>query len=164
MKSPALRTARDRLAGAVKIVESARNATEPEYITSAIYNEGQLYRFACSDLNERYPRRRIGLIVAYDSSALPLAAPLAYFTGCGLSVLQPSARGPHLDLESVPPGCRMLLVADILHRGSQLASAVTRLRQSKGELIEVVSLVEIAEGGGSQTLAPVPTYSVCTIR
>lgn len=164
MKTPALKSARDRLAAAVKVVNSARHATEPDYITSAIYTDGQSYRFACADLNERYPRRRIGLIIAYDSAALPLASPLAYFTGCGLGVLQPSARGPLLDLETIPDGCRMLLVADILHRGTQLASAVTRLRQSKGELIEIVTLVEIAEAGGSQTLAPLPTYSVCTLR
>lgn len=164
MKVAALRSSRDRLVAAVKTIPSARHAGEPAYLTEGIYRDGQLLRFACSDLNERYARRRIDLVVAYDSTSLPLAAPLAYFVGTGLGVLQPSARGPILDIQSIPTGCRTLLVADVLDRGTQLASGVARLRQGKGELIEIVTLLEIAASGGSKTLAPVPTYSVCTIR
>ena len=164
MKTPALRSARDRLLGAVRTIESARRAGEPQYVTDGIYRDGQFFRFACADLNERYQRRRIELVVAYDSSAIPLASPLAYFTGCGLGVLQPSGRGPILDLASVPAGCRILMVADVLDRGSQLASGAALLRQSKGELVEIVTLLEIAASNGSKSLAPIPTYSVCTLR
>ena len=123
-----------------------------------------MFRFACADINERYQRRRIEKVIAYDSAALPLAAPLAYFAGCGLNVIQPTGRGPILDLESIPQGCRLLLVADVLHRGSQLASAATILRQSKGELIEIVTLLEIASAKGSELLSPISTYSVCSLR
>ncbi|MCX6934705.1 MAG: phosphoribosyltransferase, partial [Verrucomicrobia bacterium] len=164
LKTHALRSVRERLLGAVRTIESARSAGEPNYITDGIYRDGQFFRFACTDLNERYPRRRIELVVAYDSSALPLAAPLAYFAGCGLGIIQPSGRGPILDLENITAGCRILLVADVLHRGTQLASAATLLRQSKGELIEIVTLLEIASAGGSKLLAPIPTYSICTLR
>jgi hypothetical protein len=31
-------------------------------------------------------------------------------------------------------------------------------------LVEIVTLLEIAASAGSKTLAPVSTYSVCTIR
>jgi len=55
-------------------------------------------------------------------------------------------------------------VADVLHRGSQLASAATLLRQSKGELIEIVTLLEVAEAKGAQLLAPISTYSVCSLH
>jgi len=164
VKAAALRSSRDRLAAAVKTIQSARQDGESAYLTEGIYRDGQLFRFACSDLNERYARRRIDLVVAYDSTSLPLAAPLAYFVGTGLGVLQPSARGPILDVQSIPAGCRTLLVADVLDRGTQLASGVALLRQGKGELIEIVTLLEIAASEGSKTLAPVPTYSVCTIR
>ena len=164
MRTAALRSSRDRLAAAVKTIQSARHAGESAYLTEGIYRDGQLFRFACSDLNERYARRRIDLVVAYDSTSLPLAAPLAYFVGTGLGVLQPSARGPVLDIQSIPTGCRTLLVADVLDRGTQLASGVALLRQGKGELVEIVTLLEIAASAGSKTLAPVSTYSVCTIR
>jgi len=164
MKSPTLRSTRDRLLAGIRTIESARRAGEPNYITDAIYQDGQLFRFACVDINERYQRRRIERVIAYDSAALPLAAPLAYFAGCGLSVIQPSSRGPLLDLQNIPSGCRLLLVADVLHRGTQLASAATLLRQSKGELIEIVTLLEIASAKGSELLAPIPTYSVCSLR
>ena len=163
MKTAALRSSRDRLAAAVKTIPSARPSGEDAYLTDGIYRDGQLFRFACSDLNERYARRRIDLVVAYDSTSLPLASPLSYFVGTGLAVLQPSARGPILDLHSIPEGCRTLLVADILDRGTQLASGVARLRQSKGDLVEIVTLLEIAASQGSKTLAPVPIYSVCKI-
>ena len=163
MKTAALRSSRDRLAAAVKTIPSARPSGEDAYLTDGIYRDGQLFRFACSDLNERYARRRIDLVVAYDSTSLPLASPLSYFVGTGLAVLQPSARGPILDLHSIPEGCRTLLVADILDRGTQLASGVARLRQGKGDLVEIVTLLEIAASQGSKTLAPVPTYSVCKI-
>ncbi len=159
MKSPALRSTRDRLLASIRTIESARRAGEPNYITDGIYQDGQLFRFACADINERYQRRRIEKVIAYDS-----AAPLAYFAGCGLDVIQPSSRGPILDLESIPQGCRLLLVADVLHRGSQLASAATILRQSKGELIEIVTLLEIASAKGSELLSPISTYSVCSLR
>jgi adenine/guanine phosphoribosyltransferase-like PRPP-binding protein len=56
------------------------------------------------------------------------------------------------------------MVADVLDRGSQLASGAALLRQSKGELIEIVTLLEIASSQGSKNLAPIPTYSVCTLR
>lgn len=147
----------------MKTIQNARRVGEATYLTDGIYRDGQLFRFACSDLNERYARRRIDLVVAYDSTALPLAAPLAYFVGTGLAVLQPSARGPVLDLQSIPAGCRTLLVADILDRGTQLASGVALLRQSQGELIEIVTLLEIAASEGAKTLRPIPTYSVCRI-
>ena len=163
MKTAALRSSRDRLAAAVKTIPSARPSGEDAYLTDGIYRDGQLFRFACSDLNERYARRRIDLVVAYDSTSLPLASPLSYFVGTGLAVLQPSARGPILDLHSIPEGCRTLLVADILDRGTQLASGVARLRQSKGDLVEIVTLLEITASQGSKTLAPVPIYSVCKI-
>ena len=163
MKSPALRSTRDRLLGSIRTIESARRAGEPNYITDGIYQDGQLFRFACADINERYQRRRIEKVIAYDSAAIPLAAPLAYFAGCGLNVIQPTSRGPILELESIPQGCRLLLVADVLHRGSQLASAATILRQSKGELIEIVTLLEIATAKGSELLSPISTYSVCSL-
>jgi adenine/guanine phosphoribosyltransferase-like PRPP-binding protein len=163
LKTAALRSSRDRLAAAVKTIPSARPSGEDAYLTDGIYRDGQLFRFACSDLNERYARRRIDLVVAYDSTSLPLASPLSYFVGTGLAVLQPSARGPILDLHSIPAGCRTLLVADILDRGTQLASGVARLRQGKGDLVEIVTLLEIAASQGVKTLAPVPTYSVCRI-
>ena len=163
MKTATLRSSRDRLAAAVKTIPSARPSGEDSYLTDGIYRDGQLFRFACSDLNERYARRRIDLVVAYDSTSLPLASPLSYFVGTGLAVLQPSARGPILDLQSIPEGCRTLLVADILDRGTQLASGVARLRQGKGDLVEIVTLLEIAASQGVKTLAPVPTYSVCRI-
>ena len=163
MRTAALRSSRDRLVSAVKTIENARRMGEATYLTDGIYRDGQLFRFACSDLNERYARRRIDLVVAYDSTALPLASPLAYFVGTGLGVLQPSARGPILDLKSIPEGCRTLLVADILDRGSQLASGVALLRQGKGELVEIVTLLEVTSSGGAKTLSPVPTYSVCKI-
>lgn len=163
MKTAALRSSRDRLAAAVKTIPSARPSGEDAYLTDGIYRDGQLFRFACSDLNERYARRRIDLVVAYDSTSLPLASPLSYFVGTGLAVLQPSARGPILDLHSIPEGCRTLLVADILDRGTQLASGVARLRQGKGDLVEIVTLLEITASQGSKTLAPVPIYSVCKI-
>jgi adenine/guanine phosphoribosyltransferase-like PRPP-binding protein len=163
LKTTALRSSRDRLAAAVKSIPNARRAGEATYLTDGIYRDGQLFRFACSDLNERYARRRIDLVVAYDSTSLPLAAPLSYFVGTGLAVLQPSARGPILDLQSIPTGCRTLLVADILDRGTQLASGVALLRQGKGELIEIVTLLEVGPAEGAKTLAPVPTYSVCKI-
>ena len=163
MKSPALRSARDRLAGAVRTIESARTAGESSYLTDAIYRDAQFFRFACADMNERYPRRRVDLVVAYDSSALPLASSLAYIVGGGLGVLQPSGRAPILDLQSIPTGCRFILVADVLHRGTQLASAATLLRQSKGELIEIVSLLEFISAHGSKLLAPLPTYSICSL-
>ncbi len=79
MKSPALRSTRDRLLASIRTIESARRAGEPNYITDGIYQDGQLFRFACADINERYQRRRIEKVIAYDSAALPLAAPLAYF-------------------------------------------------------------------------------------
>jgi len=163
LRSAALRSSRDRLVGAVKTIQNARRAEEATYLTDGIYRDGQLFRFACSDLNERYARRRIDLVVAYDSTALPLAAPLAYFVGTGLAVLQPSARGPVLDLQSIPAGCRTLLVADLLDRGTQLASGVALLRQGKGELVEIVTLLEVVAAEGAKTLSPVPTYSVCKI-
>ena len=163
MRTSALRSSRDRLLGAVKTIQNARRVGEATYLTDGIYRDGQLFRFACSDLNERYARRRIDLVVAYDSTALPLAAPLAYFVGTGLAVLQPSARGPILDLQSIPAGCRTLLVADLLDRGTQLASGVALLRQGKGELVEIVTLLEVVASEGAQALSPVPTYSVCKI-
>jgi adenine/guanine phosphoribosyltransferase-like PRPP-binding protein len=163
LKTAALRSSRDRLAAAVKTIPSARPSGEDAYLTDGIYRDGQLFRFACSDLNERYARRRIDLVVAYDSTSLPLASPLSYFVGTGLAVLQPSARGPILDLHSIPEGCRTLLVADILDRGTQLASGVARLRQGKGDLVEIVTLLEITASQGVKTLAPVPIYSVCKI-
>ncbi len=147
----------------MKTIQNARRIGEATYLTDGIYRDGQLFRFACSDLNERYARRRIDLVVAYDSTALPLAAPLAYFVGTGLAVLQPSARGPILDLQSIPEGCRTLLVADLLDRGTQLASGVALLRQGKGELVEIVTLLEVVASEGTKTLSPVPTYSVCKI-
>ena len=163
MRTSALRSSRDRLLGAVKTIQNARRVGEATYLTDGIYRDGQLFRFACSDLNERYARRRIDLVVAYDSTALPLAAPLAYFVGTGLAVLQPSARGPILDPQSIPAGCRTLLVADLLDRGTQLASGVALLRQGKGELVEIVTLLEVVASEGAKTLSPVPTYSVCKI-
>jgi adenine/guanine phosphoribosyltransferase-like PRPP-binding protein len=163
LRTSALRSSRDRLLGAVKTIQNARRVGEATYLTDGIYRDGQLFRFACSDLNERYARRRIDLVVAYDSTALPLAAPLAYFVGTGLAVLQPSARGPILDLQSIPEGCRTLLVADLLDRGTQLASGVALLRQGKGELVEIVTLLEVVASEGAKTLSPVPTYSVCKI-
>lgn len=163
MKTATLRSSRDRLAAAVKAIQNARRAGEPTYLTDGIYRDGQLFRFACSDLNERYARRRIDLVVAYDSSSLPLASTLAYFVGTGLAVLQPSARSAVLDIQSIPDGCRTLLVADVLDRGTQLASGVARLRQGKGELIEIVTLLEVTASEGAKTLAPLPTYSVCRI-
>lgn len=75
MKSPALRSTRDRLLASIRTIESARRAGEPNYITDGIYQDGQLFRFACADINERYQRRRIEKVIAYDSAALPLAAP-----------------------------------------------------------------------------------------
>ena len=88
MKTATLRSSRDRLAAAVKTIQNARRAGEATYLTDGIYRDGQLFRFACSDLNERYARRRIDLVVAYDSTSLPLAAPLSYFVGTGLAVAE----------------------------------------------------------------------------
>jgi adenine/guanine phosphoribosyltransferase-like PRPP-binding protein len=146
LRTSALRSSRDRLLGAIKTIQNARRVGEATYLTDGIYRDGQLFRFACSDLNERYARRRIDLVVAYDSTALPLAA-----------------RGPILDLQSIPEGCRTLLVADLLDRGTQLASGVALLRQGKGELVEIVTLLEVVASEGAKTLSPVPTYSVCKI-
>jgi cyclase len=45
LKSPALRSTRDRLLGSIRTIESARRAGEPNYITDGIYQDGQLFRF-----------------------------------------------------------------------------------------------------------------------
>ncbi|MEY5062737.1 MAG: hypothetical protein RLZZ112_701, partial [Verrucomicrobiota bacterium] len=57
MRTAALRSSRDRLVSAVKTIENARRMGEATYLTDGIYRDGQLFRFACSDLNERYARR-----------------------------------------------------------------------------------------------------------
>lgn len=163
LRTATLRSSRDRLTAAVKTIQNVQRAGEATFLTDGIYRDGQLFRFACSDLNERYARRRINWVVAYDSTSLPLASPLAYHLGTGLAVLQPSARGPLLDVNTIPAGNRILLVADILDRGTQLASAAAILRKSQGELIEIVTLLEIVASAGAKTLAPICTYSVCQV-
>ncbi|MFH1478436.1 MAG: adenine phosphoribosyltransferase [Candidatus Omnitrophota bacterium] len=128
-------------------------------------------------LTERYKDKNIDAILAIDSRGFIFGGALAYRLGASFVPVRKKGKLPYRAIsatysleygedalemheDAFKPGSRVIIVDDLLATGGT-ASAVTELaKKLKGEIVEVVFIIELADLKGREKLKGLPVYSM----
>lgn len=78
---------------------------------------------------------------------------VSYAYNYGKSVLEGQA-------ETIKPGQRVVIVDDVVGSGGSMAAACDLIRKMQGEILETVSIIELASLNGKDKFGGVPLFSV----
>ena len=141
-----------------------------------ILSNPELFRTLIDLLIDRYRDQHIDKIAAIDARGFILGAPLAYKLGVGIVPVRKKGKLPHdtievsydleygsntleMHVDAIEPGERVLLIDDLLATGGTAQASIELIKRLKGELVEVVFLVELAFLKGREKLGTAPVFS-----
>ena len=128
-------------------------------------------------LYERYKDKNIDAVVAVDSRGFIFGGALAYKLGAGMTLVRKKGKLPHKTLsatysleygedtleiheDAFKPGARVLLIDDLLATGGTMAAVVDLVKKLKGEIVDVIFIIELSDLNGRAKLKDSPVYSM----
>ena len=144
-------------------------------ITPLLAN-GSAWRACIDRLAERY-QNRVDTVVGIEARGFLVSTALAYSLGCGLALVRKPDKLPaatfaanyeleygtdrlEIHQDAFTSGSRVVLVDDLLATGGTARAALQLIRQLRGGVIEVASLVGLATLGGRHHLAPHEVFAL----
>lgn len=147
-------------------------------ITPMLSNPDAFHK-AIDQLCARYAGMCIDTIVAAEARGFIFAAPMAIRMGLPFVPIRKPGKLPYQSLrheyeleygtdtlemhvDAVSRGHRVLVVDDLLATGGTVNACCTMVEKCGGEVVECAFIIELADLGGRQKLAPRTCYSLLT--
>lgn len=142
-----------------------------------VFEHGPTHKALIEGLAERYSDQKIDAFVGIESRGFLLAAPLAYALGCGTVVARKPGKLPrqtrkvaydleygqdelHMHDDALEPGSRVVVVDDLLATGGTMQAACELVRTGQAQVVESVTVVELAFLKGRSRLAEYDFFSL----
>ncbi|MFC1621132.1 adenine phosphoribosyltransferase [Candidatus Omnitrophota bacterium] len=145
-------------------------------ITTLLGNR-EKFREVIDVLYERYKDKKIDSVVAIDSRGFLFGSALAYKLGSALTVIRKKGKLPYKTLsatysleygedtleiheDAFEPGSKVLLIDDLLATGGTISAATELVKKLKGDIVEIVFVIELSGLSGRSKLGDYPVYSM----
>jgi len=145
-------------------------------ITTLLGNK-EKFREVIDILYERYKDKKIDSVVAIDSRGFIFGSALAYKLGSALTVVRKKGKLPYKTLsatysleygedtleiheDAFEPGSKVLLIDDLLATGGTISAATELVKKLKGDIAEIVFVIELSALNGRAKLGDIPVYSM----
>ncbi|MDD5341001.1 MAG: adenine phosphoribosyltransferase [Patescibacteria group bacterium] len=147
-------------------------------ITPALENN-ESFQFIIKELALPYEGEVVDKVVGIDARGFLLAAPLAFYLGCGLAIVRKKGKLPHstfsqeyefeygsdtieMHKDAIAEGEKVIIVDDILATGGTMRATVDLVHQFNAEIIGISFLAELSFLHGKQHIEHYPVYSLLT--
>ncbi len=136
-----------------------------------LWQDPEAFRFSVERLSAHFKDKRVEVVAAIESRGFIAGSAVAYELGAGFVPIRKAGKLPwntvkafysleygqatsELHTDAFPPGCRVLLVDDLLATGGTAEAAVKLIHQLKGEAVGLGFIVELTFLKGREKLAP----------
>ncbi|MGA2068663.1 MAG: adenine phosphoribosyltransferase [Thermoguttaceae bacterium] len=137
----------------------------------------QAFGEAIQGLAEPFRQDRVELVAAAEARGFIFAAPLALALGAGLVPIRKPGKLPgktlaysyqleygtdtlEVHVDAIHPGCRVLMVDDLLATGGTIDACCRMIEQAGGKVLGCAFVIELAGLGGRQRIAQYKTISL----
>ncbi|MDO8603344.1 MAG: adenine phosphoribosyltransferase [Candidatus Omnitrophota bacterium] len=145
-------------------------------ITTLIGDE-ERFKEVIDALVKRYADKKIDAVLAVESRGFIFGGALAYKIGAGLVPIRKKGKLPsktfqatysleygedtlEIHQDAIKPGDRVLLIDDLLATGGTISAVISLAQKLKGEIVEIVFIVELKDLKGRSRLSDFPVYSM----
>lgn len=128
-------------------------------------------------LAERYMGKKISKVVCVDARGFIFGGALAYKLGCGLVPVRKKGKLPfktiqasynleygsdtiEMHQDAINQGERVLILDDLLATGGTIGAVIELVNKLKGEIVEVVFLIELEFLKGREKIKSYPVFSI----
>ncbi|MBN1325533.1 adenine phosphoribosyltransferase [Candidatus Falkowbacteria bacterium] len=149
------------------------------YDITAILENNEAFKLTIEELAKPYEGEIIDKVVSIDSRGLMLAAPLAFYLGCGLSIIRTDGKSPYkninqvheietdsksleLHIKAIHEGEKIVIVDDVLATGNTMRATIDLVHKAKAEIVGISFLIELSYKNGKENISHFPIYSVLT--
>jgi len=154
-----------------KLVEELKNSIRdiPDFPKKGIIfkdittllKDGKKFREAIDCITERYKDKKIDKVVAIEARGFILGSVVAYQLGAGIIPVRKKGKLPYetnsveyeleygkdsleMHKDAIKPDDKILVVDDLLATGGTMNAVCDLIERSKGEVVEVAFLIELA--------------------
>ncbi|MBU1932994.1 MAG: adenine phosphoribosyltransferase [Candidatus Omnitrophica bacterium] len=145
-------------------------------ITTLLSN-GRKFKEVVDKLAKRYAGKDIDAVVAVESRGFIFGSALAYKLGAAFVPVRKKGKLPFKTLsaaytleygkdslevheDAFKPGARILLIDDLLATGGTLGAVVELVKKLKGNIQEIVFIIELLDLKGREKIKDFPVYSL----
>lgn len=149
------------------------------YDISALLENKEALRLIIEELGRPYEGIAIDKIVGVDTRGLLLAAPLAFYLGCGLATIRSRSNSPLeniseifevkseekkmlMHVDAVQEKERVVIVDDVLATGNTTKAIIDLIHQANAEIVGISFLAELSYLHGKENISHFPVYSLLT--
>jgi len=149
------------------------------YDITPLLENREAFQLIINKLAEPYEGEVIDKVVGIDARGFLLAAPLAFFLGCGLSIVRKKGKLPfrtfsqeyeleygsdtiEMHEDTIIEGEKIIIVDDVLATGGTMKATVDLIHQFNAEIVGISFLAELAYLHGKEKIAHYPIYSLLT--
>ncbi|MBU1888351.1 MAG: adenine phosphoribosyltransferase [Candidatus Omnitrophica bacterium] len=144
---------------------------------TTLLGSSEKFREVVDRLAERYAGKDIDAVVAVEARGFIFGSALAYKLGAALVPVRKKGKLPfktfsatytleygkdslEIHEDAFKPGARVLLIDDLLATGGTLGAVVELVKKLKGEIQEIVFVIELSDLKGRSKLKDLPVYSM----
>lgn len=134
------------------------------------------YQAVMDTFMQRYQDKNIDVVVGIESRGFLFASALAFALKLPLALVRKDGKLPHpkvshtYDLEygsdtleihthAIKPGARVIILDDLLATGGTAKATCHLVEKMGGTIVEIATVIELADLGGRIYLAPYPVYT-----
>jgi len=149
------------------------------YDITALLENKEALKFTIEELARPYEGEVIDKIVGIDSRGLMLAAPLAFYLGCGLAIIRTDGKSPpkssnqiytveteskllELHTQAIHEKEKIVIIDDVLATGNTMKATIDLVHKAKSEIVGISFLVELSYKYGKENISHFPVYSLLT--
>lgn len=149
------------------------------YDITAILENKEAFKLIIEELAKPYEGEIIDKVVGIDSRGLMIAAPLAFYLGCGLSIIRTDGKSPYkaldqvheietdsksleLHVSAIHEGEKIVIVDDVLATGNTMKATIDLVHKAKAEIVGISFLIELSYKNGKENISHFPVYSLLT--
>ncbi|MBU4149520.1 MAG: adenine phosphoribosyltransferase [Candidatus Omnitrophica bacterium] len=144
---------------------------------TTLLGSSEKFREVVDKLAERYAGKDIDAVVAVEARGFIFGSALAYKLGAALVPVRKKGKLPfktfsatytleygkdslEIHEDAFKPGARVLLIDDLLATGGTLGAVVELVKKLKGEIQEIVFVIELSDLKGREKIKDFPVYSM----
>jgi adenine phosphoribosyltransferase len=149
------------------------------YDISALLENNEALRLIIEELGRPYEGITVDKIVGVDTRGLLLAAPLAFYLGCGLATIRSQSGSPLeniseifeaksetkkmlMHIDAVKAKEKVVIIDDVLATGDTTKAIIDLVHQAEAEIIGISFLAELSYLHGKENISHFPVYSILT--
>lgn len=149
------------------------------YDISALLENKEALHLIIEELGRPYEGVTIDKIVGVDTRGLLLAAPLAFYLGCGLATIRSQSNSPLeniseifevksesekmlMHIDAIQEKERVIIIDDVLASGDTTKAIIDLIHQAHAEIVGISFLLELSYLHGKANISHFPVYSILT--